>query len=173
MRILICSCIDIINHSILESPCSPRILSILRAAATTSSMVLHPDFCTSAARGRSRALRNESMACRSAASSSLGCRRLASFSASPASSTISLEPHLSCFRAAQASSFTEPMPRRDSSVSLAVSLDASSSNPERMLDPVALIRSWHQVILALLVLTSPSWKRCSSSASQSDSTCCR
>ena len=107
------------------------------------------------------------MACRSAASSSLRCKRLASFSASLASSTISLEPLLSCLRAAQASSFNEPMPRRDSSVSLAVSQDASSSKPERMLDPVVPISSWQQVILALLVVTSPSWKRCSSSASQS------
>ena len=88
-------------------------------------------------------------------------------------STISLEPLFSCFNAAQASSFTEPMPRRDSSVSLAVSQDASSSNPERMMDPVAPIRSWHQVILDLSVSTSPSWKCCSSSANQSDNTCCQ
>ena len=41
-----------------------------------------------------------------------------------------------------------------------------------MLDPVAPINNWHQVILALSVLTSPSWNLCSNSASQSDSTCC-
>ena len=63
------------------------------------------------------------------------------FSASPASSTISLEPFLRCFKAAQASSLAEPMPRQDSSVSFAVSQDASSSNTERMLDPVAPMRS--------------------------------
>ena len=119
-----------------------------------------------------RAPRNASIACRSAASSSRGCRRLASFSASPASSTISLEPLFNCFSAAQASSLTEPMPRRDSSVSLATSQDASSSRLARMLDPVAPISSWHQVILALSVFTYPSWNLCSSSDNQSDSTCC-
>ena len=41
-----------------------------------------------------------------------------------------------------------------------------------MLEPVAPISSWHQVILALSVLTSPSWNLCSNSANQSDSTCC-
>ena len=41
-----------------------------------------------------------------------------------------------------------------------------------MLDPVAPISSWHQVILALSVLTYPSWNLCSNSANQSDSTCC-
>ena len=95
-----------------------------------------------------------------------------SFSASPASSTISFEPLLSCFSAAQASSRTEPTPRRDSKFSLAVSQDASSSRLARMLDPVAPISSWHQVILALSVLTSPNWNLCSSSANQSDGTCC-
>ena len=76
-------------------------------------------------------------------------------------------------RAAQASSLTEPTPRRDSSVSLATSHDALSSRLARMLDPVAPIRSWHQVILALSVFTSPNWNLCSSSANQSDNTCCR
>ena len=38
-----------------------------------------------------------------------------------------------------------------------------------MLLPVAPIKSWHQVILALSASTSPSWNRCSSSNSQSDS----
>ena len=41
-----------------------------------------------------------------------------------------------------------------------------------MLLPVVPISSWHQVILALSVLTSPSWNRCSNSANQSDITCC-
>ena len=157
----------------MESGCSLRILSIRRAAATTSSMVRHPSFWTFAAKERLIALTKASMAWRSAASSARGCRRLASFSASPASSTISLELRLSCLRAAQASSLTEPTPRRDSSVSLATSQDASSSRPARMLDPVAPIRSWHQVILALSVLTSPNWNLCSSFANQSDNTCCR
>ena len=135
--------------SILESGRSSRILSIRRAA-----------------------VRKASIACLSAPSSSRGCRRLASFSASPANSTISFEPLLSCLSAAQASSRTEPMPRRDSNVSLAISQDASSSRLARMLDPVEPISSWHQVILALSVLTSPNWNLCSSSANQSDNTCC-
>ena len=159
--------------SILESGCSLRILSIRRVATTTSSMVRHLSFWTYAARERLIAPRKASMAWRSAASSSRGCRRLASFSASPASSTISLEPLFSCLRAAQASFLTEPTPRQDSSVSLATSQDASSSRPARMLDPVAPINSWHQVIFALSVLTSPNWNLCSSSANQSDNTCCR
>ena len=70
MRIQIWSCIDKISCSILESGCSPRILSIRRAAATTSSMVRHLSFCTSAAKERFIAPRKESMAWRSAASSS-------------------------------------------------------------------------------------------------------
>ena len=41
-----------------------------------------------------------------------------------------------------------------------------------MLEPVAPISSWHQVILAVSVLTSSSWNLCSNSANQSDSTCC-
>ena len=116
--------------------------------------------------------RKVSTACLSAASSSRGCRRLASFSASPTSSIISFEPRLSCFKEAHASSRREPAPKRDSSVSLAASQVASSSRPARMLEPVAPISSWHQVILALSVLTSPSWNLCSNSANQSDSTCC-
>ena len=158
--------------SILESGRSSRILSIRRAAATTSSMVRHPSFWTSATSERLRAPRKAPIACRSANSSSRRCRRLASFSASPASSIISLEPLLSCLSAAQNSSLTEPMPRRDSNVSLAISQDASSSRLARMLDPVAPISSWHQVILTLSVLTSPNWNLCSSSANQSDNTCC-
>ena len=173
VRIWIWSCIDKISCSILELGCSPRILSIRRVAATTSSMVRHASFCTSAAKEQFIAPRKASMAWHSAASSSRGCRRLASFSASPASSYISLEPRFSCLSAAQASSLTEPTPRRDSSVSLAIFQDASSSRPARMLDPVVPIRSWHQVILALSVFPSPSWNLCSSSANQSDNTCCR
>ena len=157
--------------SIPEVGRSSRILSIRRAAATTSSMVRQPSFWTSAS-GRSRAPRKASTACLSAASSSRGCRRLASFSASPASSIISFEPLFSCFSEAQASSRTEPAPKRDSNVSLAASQVASSSRPARMLLPVAPISSWHLVILALSVLTSPSWNLYSSFASQSDSTCC-
>ena len=102
---------DRISCSIFELFCSPRILSIRRAAATTSSMVRHPSFCTYAAKERFKASRKASMAWLSAASSSRGCNRLASFSASPASSTISLEPRFNRFSAAQASSLTEPMPR--------------------------------------------------------------
>ena len=158
--------------SIPEVGRSSRILSICRAAVTTSSMVRQPSFWTSAASGRSRALRKASTACLSAASSSRGCRRLTSFSASPASSIISFEPLFICFSEAQTSSRTEPAPKRDSNVSLAASQVASSSRPVRMLLPVAPISSWHQVILALSVLISPSWNLCSSSASQSDSTCC-
>ena len=56
--------------------------------------------------------------------------------------------------------------------SLAASQVASSSRPARMLLPVAPISSWHQVILALSVLTSPNWNLCSNSANQSESTCC-
>ena len=41
-----------------------------------------------------------------------------------------------------------------------------------MLLPVAPINSWYQVILALSASTCPNWNRCSSSASQSDSSCC-
>ena len=112
---------------------SCRILSILLAADTTSSMVLYPNFCTSAANGRSRAPRNASTACLSAASSSRGCKRLASFSASLANSIISLDPLFSCLREAQASSLTEPAPKRDSKVSLAASQVAPSSKLARIL----------------------------------------
>ena len=150
--------------SIPEVGRSSRILSICRVAETTSSMVRHPSFWTSAASGRSRAPRKASIACLSAASSSRGCRHLASFSASPASSIISIEPRFSCFKDAQALSRTEPAPKRDSSISLAASQVAPSSRPARMLEPVAPINNWHQVILALSVLTSPSWNLCSNSA---------
>ena len=152
--------------SILESGCSPRILSIRRAAATTSSMVRHPSFWTSAARERLIAPRKASMAWRSAALSLRGCRHLASFSASPVSSTISLEPLFSCFKGC-------PGFVSDGADAQATSQDASSSRPARMLDPVAPISSWHQDIFALSVLTSPNWNVCSSSANQSDNTCCQ
>ena len=172
VRIWIWFCMDWMIFSIPEVGHSSRIHSIRRAAATASSMVLQPSFWTSTASGRSRALRKASTACLSATSSSRGCRHLVSFSASPASSIISFEPLLSCFKEAHASSRTEPVPKRDSSVSLAASQVASSSRPERMLEPVAPISSWHQVILALSVLTYPSWNLCSNSANQSDSICC-
>ena len=149
VRIWIWFCMDWVICSIPEVGRSSRILSILRAAETTSSTVRHPSFRTSAANGRSRAPRKASIACLSVASSSRGCRHLESFSASPASSIIYFEPRLSCFKDAQASSRTEPAPKRDSSVSLAASQVASSSRPARMLEPVAPISSWHQVILAL------------------------
>ena len=135
-------------------------------------MVRPPNFCTSAANDRSRVSRNASTACLFAASSSLGCKHLASFSASPANSIISFEPLFNCLSEAQASSLTEPAPKRDNSVSLAASQVAPSSKLARMLLPVAPISSWHQVILALSVSTYPNWNRCSSSASQSDSSCC-
>ena len=111
VRICIWFCMDWMICSIPEVGRSSRILSIRRAAETTSSMVRHPSFWTSATNGRSRAPRKASTACLSAASSSWGCRRLVSFSASPASSIISFEPRLSCFKDAQASSRTEPPPR--------------------------------------------------------------
>ena len=53
---------------------------------------------------------------------------------------MSLEPFLRFLRAAQASSLTEPMPRRVSNASLASSQEASSSKLERMLEPVAPMR---------------------------------
>ena len=62
LRILILSCIAETKRFILESACSSRIFSILRAAAATSSSVRHPNFCTSAASGRSNAPRNASIA---------------------------------------------------------------------------------------------------------------
>ena len=62
-----------------------------------------------------------------------------------------------CFlSAAQASSLTEPMPRRVSRASFASSQAASSSKLERMLEPVAPMKSWHQVILLVSSPTSPS-----------------
>ena len=135
-------------------------------------MVRPPNFCTSAANGRSRASRNASTACLSAASSSRGCKRLASFSASPANSIISFELVFNCLSEAQASSLTEPAPNRDNNVSLAASQVAPSPRLARMLLPVAPINSWHQVILALSASTCPNWNHRSSSASQSDSSCC-
>ena len=48
------------RRSILESVCSSRIFSIRLAAATTSSIVRHPNFCTSVARGRSNTPKNVS-----------------------------------------------------------------------------------------------------------------
>ena len=137
MRIWIWLCMDWMICSIPEVGRSSRILSIRRTAPTTSSMVRQSSFWTSAASGRSRAPRKASTACLSAASSSRGCRRLASFSASPASSIISFEPLMSYFKEAHASSRTEQAPKRDSSVSLAASKVASSSRPARMLEPVA------------------------------------
>ena len=61
LRSLIWSCIAEIKRSIFESVCSSMTFSILRAAATTSSSVRHPNFCTSAAKGRSNAPRNASI----------------------------------------------------------------------------------------------------------------
>ena len=51
LRSLIWSCITEIKRSILESICSSKTFSILLAAATTSSSVRHPNFCTFAAKG--------------------------------------------------------------------------------------------------------------------------
>ena len=85
---------------------------------------------------------------------------LASFSASPASSIISLVPLVRCLRATHALSLTEPAPNRESRVSFAASQVVSASSPARMLLPVAPIKSWHQVILALSASTSPSWNLC-------------
>ena len=150
---------EVTRRSILESVCSFKIFSIRRPAATTSSIVRWPSFCTSAASVFSKAPKKVSIACRSAASSSLGWSLLANFSASPASSTMSLAPFLRFIRAAQASSFTDPMPKRVRKVSLASSQVVASSRLERMPDPVATMRSWHHVILFVSSPTSPSWKR--------------
>ena len=139
----------------------------------TSSIVRWPNFCTSMARFLSKSPRKASSACRSAASSSLGWSLLASFSALPASYTMSLAPFLRFFSTAQASSLTDPMPKRVRRASLASSQVAASSRLERMRDPLALIRSWHHVILLVSSSTSPSWKRRSSSANQLDKTCWR
>ena len=121
----------------------------------------------------SNAPKKVSTAWRSAASLSRGWSLLASFSTSPASSTMSLEPFFKFLRVAQASSLTESMPRRVSNASLASSQLASSSKLERMLEPVVPMRSSHQVILFMSSPTSPSWNRWSSSANQSDKTCWR
>ena len=124
LRIRIWSCIVLTKHSILVSFCSSRIFFILLAAATTSSMVRCPNFWTSVARVLSNAPKKASTAWRSVASSSRLWSRLASFSALPASSTMSLEPFLRFLRAAQASFLTESMPRRVSNASLASSQEA-------------------------------------------------
>ena len=113
----------------------------------TSSIVLCPNFWTSAAKVRSRAPKKASTAWRSDASSSRGWSLLASFSALPVSSTMSLDPFFRFLSAAQASSLTDPMPRRVSRASFVSSQVASSSKLKRMLEPVAPMRSWHQVIL--------------------------
>ena len=60
VRIWIWLCMDSMSCSIPEVGRSSRILSILRAADTTSSMVRPPNFCTFAASGLSRASRNAS-----------------------------------------------------------------------------------------------------------------
>ena len=133
-----------------EVGCSWRILSILLVSATTPSICFWPNFLTSAANGWSRALRNASTACLSAASSSRGCRRLASLSASLASSTISFEPLVKCLRATHASSLIEPAPNLESRRSFAASQVVSASSPARILLPVAPIRSWHQVIFCFI-----------------------
>ena len=156
LRVRIWSCMVLTRRSILESVCSPRIFSIRRAAAMTSFIVRCPSFCTSAAKVRSRAHKKASTAWCSAASSSLGWSLLASFSASPASSTMSLDPFFRVLSAAQASSLTDPMPRRVSRASFASSQVASSSRLERMPEPVVPMRSWHQVILLVSSPTSPS-----------------
>ena len=62
LRSLIWSCIVEIKRSILESVCSSVTFSILLAAATTSSSVRHPNFCNSAAKGRSNVPKNASIA---------------------------------------------------------------------------------------------------------------
>ena len=155
-RIRIWSCMKLTNRSILESVCSSRIFSIRRAAATTSSIVRWPSFCTSIARFLFKAPKKASTACHSAASSSLGWSLLANFSVSPASSTMSLVPFLRSFNAAQASSLTDPMPKRVRRASFASSQVAASSRLDRMPDPVVPMRSWHHVILLVSSPTSPS-----------------
>ena len=155
-RIRICSCMELTNRPILGSVCSSRIFSIRRVAATTSSIVRWPSFCTSIARFLSKAPKKASTACRSAASSSFGWSLLANFSASPASSTMSFVPFLRPFSAAQASSFTDPMPKRVRRASLAFSQVAASPRLDRMPDPVMPMRSWHHVILLVSSSTSPS-----------------
>ena len=66
---------------------------------------------------------------------------MASFSASPAMSTMSLDPFFKFLSAAQASSLTDPMPRQVSKDSFASSQVASSSRLETMLEPVTPMRS--------------------------------
>ena len=70
-RIWVWSCMELTRRSILESGCSSKIFSIHQAAATTSSIVRWPSFCTSIARILSKAPKKASTACRSAASSSV------------------------------------------------------------------------------------------------------
>ena len=140
-RTRICSFMELTNRSILESVCSSRIFSIRRAAATTSSIVWWPSFCTSIAMFLSKAPKKVSTACRSAASSSLGWSLLANFSASPASSMMSFVPFLRPFRGAQASSFIELMSKWVRRVSLASSQVAASPRLDRMPDLVAPMRS--------------------------------
>ena len=85
-----------------------------------------------------------------------GVESLGEFFASPASSTMSLDPFLKFLSAAQASSLTDPTSRRVSRASFASSQVASLSKLERMPEPVAPMRSWHQVILWVSSPTSPS-----------------
>ena len=59
---------------------------------------------------------------------------------------MSLAPFLRFFSAAQASSLSDPMPKRLRRASLASSQVAASSRLERMPDPVAPMRSWHHVV---------------------------
>ena len=108
------------------------------------------------AKVQSRAPRKVSTAWRSEASSFRGWSLLASFSASPASSTMSFVSFLRFLSAAQAFSLTEPMPRRVSRASYASPQVASSFKLERMLEPIVPMRSWHQVILLVSSPTSPS-----------------
>ena len=121
--------------------CSWRIFSILLASATTPSICVWPSFRTSAAKERSRAPKKASTACRSTASLSWGCSLFANFSASPANSIISFVPLVRFLRATHASSLTDPAPKRDNRVSLAMFHVVSSSKPAKMLFPVAPMRS--------------------------------
>ena len=137
LGIRICSCIVLTKRSILVSVCSSGIFSILLAAAATSSMVRCPNFWISAASVLSSAPKKVS----TAASSSLGCSRLASFFCLASELHYVLGAFFRFLRADQASSRTEPMPRRVSDASLASSQEASMSRLERMLEPVAPMRS--------------------------------
>ena len=69
---------------------------------------------------------------------------------------MSLDPFFKFLSAAQDLSLSDPMPRRVSRASFASSQVASSFKLERMLEPVAPMRSWHQVILLVSSPTSPS-----------------